>query len=261
MGSDSDSEASIEGEVNNIKSSASHWGKAKHDYYYTDYVDKDYPSKLTAKEERLASIEQEEALRIQKKLLSTLDNLNLQSVFEIDDDLEQANKNQKEFDLIDFLEKQNKSIDTEFNSKSGDKKRKRVIFEDAEPCSDDESFADSEQDYDDDGEDDDFGQDDEVDQDSLMIQDKKKVSKKQEAKLEDVNNRRRPINIAMKKNRGLTPYKKKEYRNPRVKHKNKYRRAMSKRRRNVKESQVEYHRYSGESNGIKTSTVKSIKLC
>lgn len=257
MGSESDSAASIEGEITNIRSSGSHWGKAKHDYYYTDYVDKDYPSKLTAKEERLASIEQEEALRIQKKLLSTLDNLNIQSVYEIQDDQDHANKNQKEFDLIDYLEKQNKSIDAEFNSGDANKKRKRVVFKDEASGSDDESFQDSEESCDEN--DDEF--DDDQSETNDIVEDKKTVSKKQNQKLDDDNNRRRPINIAMKKNRGLTPYKKKEYRNPRVKHKNKYRRAMSKRRRNVKESQVEYHRYSGESNGIKTSTVKSIKLC
>ena len=73
--------------------------------------------------------------------------------------------------------------------------------------------------------------------------------------------KRRPINMAIKKNRGLTPYKKKEYRNPRVKHKLKYQKAMTKRRKLVKEAQTEFYRYSGESTGIKTSTVKSIKLC
>lgn len=265
MSSDSESESSLEGEVEVRKESSSHWGKSKHDYYYTDYIDKDYPSKLSSKEEQSARIEQEEALRIQKKLLSTLDNLNIQPTFDIDSPLTSADSKgsesiDQEFDLIDFLEKQNKSIDSQFNSKGKSKKRKRVAFEDDDPDSDDgESSPENEQD-DDDNEDDEDDDDGEADDHEVAHQSgksKKKIQIQEEA----ANDRRRPINIAMKKNRGLTPYKKKEYRNPRVKHKNKYRKAMIKRKRNVREAQTEYHRYSGETHGIKTSTIKSIKLC
>lgn len=183
------------------------WGKEKRDYYYIDYVDKDYPSKLSAKEEQAAAIEQEEALRIQKKLLSNLGDLDLQTVLEED----------TQDNLIDFIENQNKTISSTVNSKS------RELVN----CDED--------DYEDDDE--------------------------EEDEQEEQGRQRRPINMAIQKNRGLTPYKKKEYRNPRVKHKLKYKKAMSKRRRNVREPQVEVHRYSGESAGIKTSTVRSIKLC
>lgn len=220
MDSDSDNE-SIEGDVNQ-KADKAEWGKAKHDYYYTDYVDKDYPSKLSAKEERAAAIEQEEALRIQKKLLSTLDDIDLQTVFE-----EEIAQEDEQENLIDFIENQNRIISSAVDNKQ-DKKRKRVAFEDQE-----ESDVDDEE----------SGEENEVDDEEEPVR------------------KRRPINMAMKKNRGLTPYKKKEYRNPRVKHKLKYKRAMSKRRRNVQEAQTEYHRYSGEVSGIKTSTIKSIKLC
>lgn len=230
MESDSDNE-SIEGDVN-IDASNANWGKAKHDYYYTDYVDKDYPSKLSAKEERLAAIEQEEALRIQKKLFATLDNIvDIEDVFEDD-----AGEDQ---DLISFIENQNNSI----TGKEESKKRKRVAFED-------EQIGSAEEDFDE-GDDDGEEEDEEDDEDD----------EEKDVDITEQGRRRRPINMAMKKNRGLTPYKKKEYRNPRVKHKLKYKRAMSKRRRNVKEAQPEYNRYSGEATGIKTSTVKSIRLC
>lgn len=222
MESSSDNE-DIEGEVE-PNETAAEWGKAKHDYYYTDYVDKDYPSKLTAKEERLASIEQEEALRIQKKLLSTLEDVDLGIVF---DEEESGQEN-----LIDIIERKNTTINTLFESKKNDKskKRKRVAFDDQRESDDNDEEEDDE---------DNQGQEDE----------------------EKEGRRRRPINIAIQKNRGLTPYKKKEYRNPRVKHKLKYKKAMSKRRRNIGVAQSEFYRYSGETSGIKTSTIKSVKLC
>lgn len=229
MESDSDAE-SIEGAV---EVESSNWGKEKRDYYYTDYVDKDYPSKLTAKEEKLASIEQEEALRIQRKLLSSLEDANLDTVFDCSD----------QEDLIDVIENQNKSIEHATITTEGEKsnKRKRVTFNDEQ--------GSCEEDFDDDDDDDD------QEQETVDGDDNKNLSEADEEKL-----KRRPINMAIQKNRGLTPYKKKQYRNPRVKHKMKYNKSMSKRRRQVREAQSEMHRYSGEATGIKTSTVRSIKL-
>lgn len=237
MDSDSDNE-SIEGDVDSmIDNPKADWGKAKFDYYYTDYVDKDYPSKLTAKEERLASIEQEEALRIQKRILSTLEDVDIKLTY---DDEEYAQGGDEE-NLLDLIESRNKLIETRLD-KDKTKKRKRVVFEDQKASDKDASDDDSDNDlY------------DEVDENDGDQQD--------EWKEEENGRQRRPINMAIQKNRGLTPYKKKEYRNPRVKHKLKYKKAMSKRRRNVKQVQTEYHRYSGEASGIKTSTVKSVKLC
>lgn len=237
MDSDSDNE-SIEGDVDSmIDNPKADWGKAKFDYYYTDYVDKDYPSKLTAKEERLASIEQEEALRIQKRILSTLEDVDIKLTY---DDEEYAQGGDEE-NLLDLIESRNKLIETRLD-KDKTKKRKRVVFEDQKASDKDASDDDSDDDlY------------DEVDENDGDQQD--------EWKEEENGRQRRPINMAIQKNRGLTPYKKKEYRNPRVKHKLKYKKAMSKRRRNVKQVQTEYHRYSGEASGIKTSTVKSVKLC
>uniref|UniRef100_A0A6G1S466 Something about silencing protein 10 n=1 Tax=Aceria tosichella TaxID=561515 RepID=A0A6G1S466_9ACAR len=248
---DSDSEhESIEGEVNVVpsKQPAADWGKTKFNYYFTDYVDKDYPSDLTRKEEREAALEQDEALRLQKKLLATIDNVNLQPIIDLvenDDDLQSPNEEES---ILEFIEKQNKTLLESQKSRKikksedGSKKRKKVQFE--EIGSDECEFDDDDDDGDDTG-------DDEEDEGS-----------DEDHEVEQHNGRqRRPINMAIKKNRGLTPYKKKEYRNPRVKHKLKYKKAMTKRRRLVKEAKTEFHRYSGESTGIKTSTIRSIKLC
>lgn len=70
---------------------------------------------------------------------------------------------------------------------------------------------------------------------------------------------KRPINYQIAKNKGLTPKRKKEYRNPRVKHRNKYRRAKIRRKGAVREVQKEIHKYAGEISGIKSDTVKSVK--
>lgn len=190
---------------------AADWGKDKYNYYYTDYVDNDYPTKLTQKEENLANIEQEEALRAQKKLLSTLEQVNLDLAYDEDD----------KDDTLEFLKEHNVMVKSSLETTN---KRKRVAFQ-----VEDKSEQESED-----------------------------VSDHEEEKHES---RKRPINMHILKNRGLTPYKKKAYRNPRVKHKLKYKKAMSKRRRVVIEAKTPYHRYSGESAGIKTSTIKSIRLC
>ncbi|KAL0132533.1 hypothetical protein PUN28_000347 [Cardiocondyla obscurior] len=71
---------------------------------------------------------------------------------------------------------------------------------------------------------------------------------------------KRAITYQMAKNRGLTPYRKKELRNPRVKHRNKYRKAKIRRKGAVREVRKELIRYTGEISGIKASVKKGIKL-
>lgn len=213
------------------------WGKTKYDYYYTDYVDHDYPTELNAKEHRLAAIEQEEALRIQRKLLSTIDDADISGVvFDEDNDVE---------NLIETIENQNRDLEKHQNNQQSEtasikKKRKVTFTSNEEDGSQEEDFDEEESD---DGEEDDDHDHDDDGQESTSQ-----------------TRQRRPINSAIKKNRGLTPYKNKKYRNPRVKHRNKFNKVMIKRRRNVKEYLAEYNRYSGEATGIKMSTVKSIKL-
>ncbi|TGZ32215.1 something about silencing protein 10 [Temnothorax longispinosus] len=78
------------------------------------------------------------------------------------------------------------------------------------------------------------------------------MNEKEEAK--------RAITYQMAKNRGLTPYRKKELRNPRVKHRNKYRKAKIRRKGAVREVRKELTRYAGEISGIKAGVKKGIKL-
>lgn len=71
---------------------------------------------------------------------------------------------------------------------------------------------------------------------------------------------KRHITYQMAKNKGLTPHRKKEQRNPRVKHKLKYRKAKIRRKGAVREARTEVTRYGGEASGIKANVKKSIKI-
>lgn len=71
---------------------------------------------------------------------------------------------------------------------------------------------------------------------------------------------RRAITYEMAKNKGLTPYRKKELRNPRVRHRRKYERARVRRKGQVREPRKEVKKYGGEVSGIKIGVTKSIKL-
>ncbi|CAH1174267.1 unnamed protein product [Phaedon cochleariae] len=73
-------------------------------------------------------------------------------------------------------------------------------------------------------------------------------------------NEKRPITYQMAKNKGLTPHRKKELRNPRVKHKLKYRKAVIRRKGAVREPRKELSRYGGEISGIKASVSRSVKI-
>ncbi|ORY03783.1 hypothetical protein K493DRAFT_65015 [Basidiobolus meristosporus CBS 931.73] len=71
---------------------------------------------------------------------------------------------------------------------------------------------------------------------------------------------KRQINYAILKNKGLTPRRKKENRNPRVKHRNKFEKAK-KRIKSIKAiASGPEGVYSGEKTGIKTKLAKSVKL-
>lgn len=71
---------------------------------------------------------------------------------------------------------------------------------------------------------------------------------------------KRRITYQMSKNKGLTPKRKKIDRNPRVKHREKFRRAQIRRKGQVREVHREETRYSGEWSGIRAGVKKSIKL-
>ncbi|KAM8800961.1 something about silencing protein 10 [Rhynchonycteris naso] len=88
---------------------------------------------------------------------------------------------------------------------------------------------------------------------------RKKENSTEEQALED-KNAKRAITYQIAKNRGLTPRRKKIDRNPRVKHREKFRRAKIRRRGQVREVRREIQRYSGELSGIRAGVKKSIKL-
>ncbi|CAN7986718.1 unnamed protein product, partial [Ixodes hexagonus] len=71
---------------------------------------------------------------------------------------------------------------------------------------------------------------------------------------------RRGITYQIAKNKGLTPKRKKEYRNPRVRHKMKYRKAKISRRGQVREARTELQKYGGEVSGIRAGVTRSIKM-
>jgi len=71
---------------------------------------------------------------------------------------------------------------------------------------------------------------------------------------------KRAINYQISKNKGLTPHRPKEQRNPRVKHRMKFRKASIRRKGAVREPRKENERYAGEVSGIKAAVVRSTKL-
>ncbi|GCB70620.1 hypothetical protein scyTo_0005726 [Scyliorhinus torazame] len=71
---------------------------------------------------------------------------------------------------------------------------------------------------------------------------------------------KRKITYQIAKNKGLTPKRKKIDRNPRVKHREKFRRAKIRRKGQVREVRREEHRYGGELSGIRAGVKKSTKL-
>lgn len=71
---------------------------------------------------------------------------------------------------------------------------------------------------------------------------------------------KRKITYQMAKNKGLTPHRKKEQRNPRVKHRQKFRKALIRRKGAVRTVRTETSRYSGEHSGIKSTVRKGIRI-
>lgn len=87
---------------------------------------------------------------------------------------------------------------------------------------------------------------------------KKEENSTEEKALED-QNAKRAITYQIAKNRGLTPRRKKIDRNPRVKHREKFRKAKIRRRGQVREVRREEQRYTGELSGIRAGVKKDRK--
>ncbi|CAF4483696.1 unnamed protein product [Rotaria socialis] len=71
---------------------------------------------------------------------------------------------------------------------------------------------------------------------------------------------KRGITYEIEKNKGLTVKRKKEYRNPRVRHRNKYARALVKRKSRVPTARTEEEKYTGEPTGIRAGIKRGIRL-
>ncbi|KAM9381990.1 something about silencing protein 10 [Phaethornis superciliosus] len=103
-----------------------------------------------------------------------------------------------------------------------------------------------------------------------MMEEKLKLKRKrtgdqdtleEEAALEGEDlDKKRGVTYQMIKNKGLTPKRKKIDRNPRVKHREKFRRAKIRRKGQVREVRRELDRYGGELSGIRAGVKKSRKL-
>ncbi|XP_038872616.1 something about silencing protein 10 isoform X1 [Salvelinus namaycush] len=100
----------------------------------------------------------------------------------------------------------------------------------------------------------------------LKLKRKSKNPQAEEGRLEEAGDdevdpdAKRRITYQMAKNKGLTPKRKKIDRNPRVKHREKFRRAKIRRKGQVREVRREETRYSGELSGIRAGVKKSVKL-
>lgn len=71
---------------------------------------------------------------------------------------------------------------------------------------------------------------------------------------------KRGINKEIEKNKGLTPKRPKEYRNPRVRNRLKARKALIKHKTIVPKVRSQDKRYSGEATGIRTGVVRAVKI-
>lgn len=71
---------------------------------------------------------------------------------------------------------------------------------------------------------------------------------------------KRGINYQIAKNKGLTPHRSKEQRNPRVKNRMKFRKAKIRRKGQIREPRKELQKYGGEMSGIKATVIRSVQL-
>jgi U3 small nucleolar RNA-associated protein 3 len=81
-----------------------------------------------------------------------------------------------------------------------------------------------------------------------------------EVELNEDQPQKRAITYQIEKNKGLTVKRKKEYGNPRVRHRNKYARALVKRTSRVPTARNEEEKYTGEPTGIRAGIKRGIKL-
>ncbi|KAL7302376.1 hypothetical protein TKK_0005035 [Trichogramma kaykai] len=118
----------------------------------------------------------------------------------------------------------------------------------------------NEEDSEEDNEEDNEEENDDVMDESSKNENNGLVNPSLEQSSENPEDEKRFINYQIAKNKGLTPHRKKEQRNPRVKHRNKYRKAIIHRKGAVRQVRKEVTKYGGEISGIKAGVKKGIKL-
>ncbi|CAF0808794.1 unnamed protein product [Rotaria sordida] len=94
----------------------------------------------------------------------------------------------------------------------------------------------------------------------MMKRREEKMNIETEIELKEDKPQKRGITYEIEKNKGLTTKRKKEYRNPRVHHRNKYARALIKRKSRVPTARTEEDKYTGEPTGIRAGIKRGIKL-
>eukprot|EP00731_Ephydatia_muelleri_P015339 Em0008g1059a len=77
---------------------------------------------------------------------------------------------------------------------------------------------------------------------------------------DEVTDGKRAINYQIAKNKGLVPKRKKEQRNPRVKHRKKFEKAKIKHKSQVHPVMPELQRYGGERTGIRSTLSRSVRI-
>ncbi|XP_063166123.1 something about silencing protein 10 [Candoia aspera] len=101
-------------------------------------------------------------------------------------------------------------------------------------------------------------------EEKVMLKKKRKQEEREDTSHliieEDVSDQKRGATYQILKNKGLTPKRKKIDRNPRVKHREKFRRAKIRRKGQVREFRREIQKYGGELSGIRAGVKKSTKL-
>ena len=100
----------------------------------------------------------------------------------------------------------------------------------------------------------------ESDEEDFLSDSKGQMIAEDDEEEEETGSDRRRITYEMEKNKGLTAQKKKRLRTPRVKHREKFKKAKVRRKGQVREARKEVNKYGGEFSGIKSNLVRSIKF-
>nr|CAD7448828.1 unnamed protein product [Timema bartmani] len=275
---DSDLDAQEDGDdLPNVRA----WGQSKRDFYHTDYVDQDYGG-FDGKDAVAAEYEEQEARAIQQRLAEQLDegdfSLDIFTKVAAEYEEQEARLIQQrlaeqldegDFSLDIFTKQADQETETCFATKRGSRvlqscpgfqsyctnisfylllKARRISVQSHPVVRRLYQYRQL------------LKQLEPVDQEVMTSQIDTILKLGKSVGGEEEGDEKRAITYKMAKNRGLTPYRKKELRNPRVKHRIKYRKAKIRRKGQVREPRYEIQRYGGEISGIKTSVTRSTKI-